>query len=44
MVFLTDPSESTVMANACSFAGPLLVLFVIFQRQAVAGMTTGAVK
>lgn len=62
LVFLTDPSKSTVMANAYSFAdphtlqpsqlfpaallgaAPLLVLFVIFQRQVIAGMTTGAVK
>jgi len=62
LVFLTDPSKSTVMANAYSFAdphtlqpaqlfpaallgaAPLLVLFVIFQRQVISGMTTGAVK
>jgi raffinose/stachyose/melibiose transport system permease protein len=62
LVFLTDPSKSTVMANAYSFAdphtlqpaqlfpaallgaAPLFLLFVIFQRQVIAGMTTGAVK
>jgi raffinose/stachyose/melibiose transport system permease protein len=62
LIFLTDPSKSTVMANAYSFAdphtlqpaqlfpaallgaAPLLVLFVIFQRQVIAGMTAGAVK
>ena len=62
LVFLQDPSKSTVMANAYSFAdphtlqpaqlfpaallgaAPLLLLFVIFQRQVIAGMTAGAVK
>ena len=62
LVFLQDPSKSTVMANAYSFAdphtlqptqlfpaallgaAPLFLLFVIFQRQVIAGMTAGAVK
>jgi raffinose/stachyose/melibiose transport system permease protein len=62
LVFLQDPSKSTVMANAYSFAdphtlqptqlfpaallgaAPLFLLFLIFQRQVIAGMTAGAVK
>lgn len=62
LVFLQDPSKSTVMANAYSFADPhtlqptqlfpaallgalpLFLLFLIFQRQVIDGMTAGAVK
>lgn len=62
LVFVSEPSERTVMVNAYSFLdpkiieptvlfpaallgiAPLLIIFALFQRQMVQGLSAGAVK